>query len=520
MSKETPDIMLKDVDLEKGHSTSSFTNEAEGDSYVEAEVQHTKGNNILQKIAYSLNAEVKGIDRISEEERNPKEGVLNAASMWFSANMVIASLALGMLGGGVLGLSFWEAVLTIIFFNLLGLLPVAFFSTFGPEFGLRQMILTRFFLGDIGSRIFAFINCVACVGWGAVNIMVSAQLLHMINPGHHQLPPFVACIILIVCTIAVTFFGYKAIHLYEKWAWVPNFMVFLVLIARLKISGNFSAGEFTSGSTTAGGVLSFGGAIFGFASGWTTYAADYTVYIPKHYSKLKIFLGLIVGLAFPLIFTMILGAAIVTGVEKDAVWAEYYDKYQNGGLIFAVLSVNSVGGFGQFCCVILAMSTVSNNIPNMYSIALGAQSFYSKFAVVPRAIWTIAGNFLTLAICIPAYYHFESVMDNFMNIIGYYLSIYIAMSLSEHFIYRKGFGGYNPDDWNDKKKYPIGFAALFGFCCGVAGCVVGMDQTWYVGPIGKKIGEYGGDIGFELALSFSFIGFNLVRPFELKYFGR
>lgn len=47
-----------------------------------------------------------------------------------------------------------------------------------------------------------------------------------------------------------------------------------------------------------------------------------------------------------------------------------------------------------------------------------------------------------------------------------------------------------------------------------------MNQTWYQGVIARKIGEYGGDISWELNIIFAFVGYNLVRPFELKYFGR
>ena len=44
-----------------------------------------------------------------------------------------------------------------------------------------------------------------------------------------------------------------------------------------------------------------------------------------------------------------------------------------------------------------------------------------------------------------------------------------------------------------------------------------MNQTWYSGVIGRRIGEFGGDIGFELAIGFAFIGFNVARYFEKKY---
>lgn len=75
-------------------------------------------------------------------------------------------------------------------------------------------------------------------------------------------------------------------------------------------------------------------------------------------------------------------------------------------------------------------------------------------------------------------------------------------------------------NFHDKTVYPVGYAGVFGFCCGVAGVVLGMNQVWYAGVLAKKIGDYGGDIGFELGAGFSFVGFNTVRYFEKKYVGR
>ncbi|OUM52385.1 hypothetical protein BVG19_g1571 [[Candida] boidinii] len=480
-----------------------------------------------EKVMTAVKGETRGIERVPEEEKTGSS-IWEAATMWFSANLVIATFSLGALSYGVFGLDFGTSVLCIIFFNALGALPVAFYSLFGAKFGLRQMVLSRFLVGNYAMRIFAFINVIACVGWGAVNIMASAQLLHMVND--YSLPPWAGCLILVIATIIVTFFGYHVVHLYEKWSWIPNGAVFIAIICRLAMADVFHAGlmnedgtpgpTWGSGKTFAGSVLSFGGTIFGFAAGWTTYAADYTVYMKTDTPPHRIVIGVFLGLFVPLCFTMILGAAAVTGIKTNATYAEFYGEYSIGGLVWAILVVDSLHGFGQFLCVILALSTVCNNIPNMYSIALGAQAFWSKFAKIPRVFWTVAGNCVTLAICIPAYYKFEAVMENFMNLIGYYLAIYDTMSLSEHFIYRRGFAGYNIEDYNDMKKIPIGIAGVFGFCCGAAGVVIGMDQTWYVGVVAKKIGDFGGDIGFELAGAFSFIGYNIVRPFELKYFGR
>lgn len=473
----------------------------------------------VDHLASKLHAETKGIEPITDDEKDDDD-ILNAASMWLSANLVIAAFSLGCIGTSVFGLNFGEAVLVIVFFSFLGLLPVAFFSVFGAELGLRQLVLSRFLLGNVTARIFCFINIIAGVGWGAVNTIASASLLHIVNPSGPDCPPWAGCLIIIFGTIIVTFFGYRVIHAYEKWSWVPNFAVFLVIIARLAKAGTFTAGSWGSGSTTAGGVLSFGSSVFGFATGWTTYASDYTVYMPRTTNKKKVFAAIVLGLAFPLCFSMILGAAAVTGTRTNERWAELYDKYSVGGLCYAILIEDSLWGFGSFCCVVLALSTISNNIPNMYSIALGTQALFEPLAKVPRVAWTIIGNLVTLAIAIPAYYKFETFMTTFMDSIGYYLAIYSAIALSEHFIYRGGFKGYNVDDWDRWDKLPIGYAGTFALFIGAFGVAFGMNQIYWQGQIGRLIGENGGDIGFELGAGFAFITYNIFRPLEKKYVGR
>jgi len=157
----------------------------------------------------------------------------------------------------------------------------------------------------------------------------------------------------------------------------------------------------------------------------------------------------------------------------------------------------------------------------MYSIGLSIQAVWSKLIKVPRIAWTLIGNGITLAICIPAYYHFEAVVEHFMSMIGYYLAIYEAISYSEHFFYNKGkFFAYDFENHKDINSHPLGIAGTLAFCFGVAGAVVGMSQVWYVGPIAAYIGPMGGDVGFELAFGFAFIVFNVVRPLEKKYIGR
>lgn len=124
-----------------------------------------------------------------------------------------------------------------------------------------------------------------------------------------------------------------------------------------------------SGKVEAASVLSFGAAVFGYATSWTAFAADYTCYQPVNQSRLKIFLWTYLGTAFPLCFIEMLGAAIMTATTTTPAYQKAYDEAQVGGLLAAVL-IPPLGGFGRFCLVILSLSAIANNIPNFYSVCV------------------------------------------------------------------------------------------------------------------------------------------------------
>lgn len=117
--------------------------------------QFTEGNSTyakLQRFAGKFGVEQRGIERVPEDERTDA-GMSKIGTLWLSANMVVSSFAIGALSIPIFNLGFLDTALTIIFINLLGIMPVCFFSTFGPRFGLRQMVLSRFYFGWYGVKI-------------------------------------------------------------------------------------------------------------------------------------------------------------------------------------------------------------------------------------------------------------------------------------------------------------------------------------------------------------------------------
>ena len=436
--------------------------------------------------------------------------------------MVVSSFAIGILAKSLFYLGVADAMLVCLFFNLIGILTVCFFSTVGPVFGLRQMVLSRFWFGWWGVKLIAIFNVLACIGWSSVNSIVGAQLINTVNP---DVPGFAGILIIAFCTIIVCFFGYKVVHAYEFWSWIPATIIWIIVLGVFAHSGDFVGTAWGGvGTSELGGVLSFGATVYGFAVGWTSYAADYTVYHPVNQSRKKVFFWTWLGLIIPLLFTEMLGIAVMSATDLNGGDNRYADGYKasgTGGLLGAVL-IYHLGGFGKFCLVILALTIVANNCPNIYSVALTVQVLSRYAQRVPRFVWTIIGTGVYIAIAIPGYSHFEEVLENFMNFIGYWLAIYSGISLTDHFVFKRGLKGYNPEYYDQPSKLPPGIAAVAAFCFGVAGMVCGMSQTWFVGPIALHAGEapFGGDVGSELGFAFASVSYMILRPIEMKLIGR
>lgn len=474
----------------------------------------------LQRFAGRFNIEQRGIERVPENERTDTSYV-NIGSMWLAANMVVPSFTIGVLGNQIFYLGFVDAVLVILFFNLLGVMTVCFYSCFGPVFGLRQMVLSRFYFGWWGVKIIAFFNVLTCIGWSAANVIVGAQLINAVNP---NVPGPAGIVIIAACTFIVTLFGYRVVHLYEYWSWIPSFIVYLIVLGVFAHSGDFVNIPWNVRTLEMGNVLCFGATVFGFATGWTSVAADYTVYQPANRSRRLVFLSTWLGLIVPLLFTQMLGTAVATATSinnGDNIYQDNYNSSGIGGLLGAVL-FPPLGRFGQFCMVILSLSIVANNCPNNYSVALTMLVLGRWTRALPRFVWTFIATCVYIAIAIPGYFHFEAVLVNFMDFIAYWLAIYEGIAITDHFLFKRGFSGYHVEAYVQPEKLPPGIAPVAAFCFGIAGMVTGMSQQWWVGPIALHAGElpYGGDVGFELGFAFSAVSYFILRKLELKYFGR
>ena len=86
--------------------------------------------------------EARGITRVLPEERQPPSlwDDIAVALLWFSANISVNNLAVGLFGPLLFGLGFLDSAMCAVFGGLLGSLSTAYMSTWGPQSGNRTMV--------------------------------------------------------------------------------------------------------------------------------------------------------------------------------------------------------------------------------------------------------------------------------------------------------------------------------------------------------------------------------------------
>jgi NCS1 nucleoside transporter family len=444
--------------------------------------------------------------------------VWQTGEVWLAANCVLSTFGIGILGPFLFELGLGDSLATIIFFNLVSVILPALAATFGPKLGLRQMTSARYSWGWHGAKLVALLNCIACVGWSTVNTIAGAQTLSAVS--EFTLSSVAGVLILAFCTLIVGLFGYKWVHIYERYSWIPTAIAFFCMLGTA--AKHLANTPMPVGAAEAGNVLSMGGVCFGYSVGWISLASDYNVYFPKETASWKIFIWTYAGIAVPLILVEMLGAAVASAaVSSMPSWGDAYNANEIGGLVLEVY--RPLGNFGKFLMVLLVLSVVANNIINVYSFPLSLQVVAGFFKYAPRwlLVAVITGIYIPLAIV--GAHSFSGSLSSFMNVLSYWLAIFAAVIFEEHYIFRKGkFSNYNvAETWNKKAGVPIGLAALASFGFGVMGAVLGMSQTWYIGVLGRSFGgPFGGDIGFELSGAFTAVTFPVFRWLELKYFHR
>ena len=225
--------------------------------------------------------------------------------------------------------------------------------------------------------------------------------------------------------------------------------------------------------TLAGNRLSFFSLCLSAAITYSGGAADYFVYYPENTPRWKIFTVTMLGLSLSFTFAFIIGIGLASGVTHNTAWSDAYGVSQ-GALIIAGYA--PLGTFGHFCGVIVALGLIANMIPPTYSSGVDFQILGRYCTRVPRVVWNTIGVIIYAVCALAGREHLAEIFTNFLALMGYWVCIWIAITLEEHLWFRRS-TGFDWAAWNKKEKLPLGIAALAAFLIGWAGAILCMAQV-------------------------------------------
>lgn len=509
---------------------------------------------------------------------------INISGLWLSGCGGLTSMSSFFLGPLIFGLGYRDTLIFGILGELVGCAIAAYCATMGPRSGLRQMCGARYLFGKQTVRIVSLITIVGFLGWSVTNCVLGGEILTWISNGKVSLSGGIIIICIISLIVALFGINYLLRFEGIIGIAVLIVIILLWVIVGPEIgkwTDLPTVGDSTL--SIIGNRISFFTLAYSVTATWGGCAADYYIVFPEDVSQVQLFFYTFFAISIPTTFGGVLGMLIGNAAVGNQLWFNTYETESLGGLLNLIFGKwNGFGKFLLVILWLsLITNNTINTYSSALSVQLLDNLCYRY---LPRWFIAIIIFAITLVCSLVGKNHFSEILSNFLPMLGYWISIYFILLIEENLIFRstrlnklftkelygdisdsttdakptddydyesgtvlnttdksaqslsdlesiKSLGCppfsttnsipyYNFDAWNDHIILTNGLAATFGFCCGVAGAVVGMNQVYYKGPLAAKIGEYGGDIGNFLAMGFAGVSYPLARYLELKRFGK
>jgi hypothetical protein len=166
-------------------------------------------------------------------------------------------------------------------------------------------------------------------------------------------------------------------------------------------------------------------------------------------------------------------------------------------------------------------------IDSLIPVAIvGATHFYATFVQILSKFSHSCFEDITSVSFHTRYTHTFSLCDDLYNdslifslegFIGYWVSPFLGIVLTEHFVFRRGsWTEYRPAQACNKHHHPNlakGYAAVFTFLTSIPIIAMCMSLEWWTGPVAKA-GT--GDIAIIVSFAYSVVMFWVTRALEKK----
>ena len=312
-----------------------------------------------------------------------------------------------MLAGGLIseGMSWWQAVLTVLLGNIIVLIPMMLIGHAGAKHGIPFPVLLRSSFGTKGARIPALARGLVACGWFGINTWVGGSAIYVIvnaltsNAITGNILPFLG----IDAGQFACFIGFWAMHLYfikhgtESIRWLETYAAPFLIGMGLVLLGwaYYTAGGFgemlsTPSKFAVGGEREgeFAGvfiasltAMVGF---WATMALNIPDFTRFAKSQKDQIIGQAIGLPLPMALFAFISVAVTSAtvtIYGEAIW----DPVKLAG---------KMGGIGVVVALLaLVVATLTTNLAaNVVAPAYGFSNLN------PKKISFKMGGYITAAI--------------------------------------------------------------------------------------------------------------------------
>lgn len=483
-----------------------------------------------------LEVEPTGIEAVAPEQRHGSARQL--FGLWFSANAEIATWMVGVFAVALYGTSLLGASLGLVIGNLLGFALLGVLATFGPRYGVPQMVASRLAFGRYGNVLPAGLSFLAGVGWFAINTVFGAYALETIT----HLGYAFSLALMLLAQILLAVYGYNLIHWFERVSAVLLAAGFALLgyvtFTRADWHAAFNAHAPLSAGGETGGIILATALGFSYATGWVPCASDYSRYLPESTDPRRVWWYSFLGCVVPCVALEIMGAATVTAVHAA--------NLADASPTQAIAALLGAGPIGTLVLLTVALGTLTANCMNLYSGAMAALvvkfpdtswrgpivtalSFGALTAALFSVAHTPAGiavSFsLGVAVVIATVAHVRlarwraavvvgilgallasggghpeataKLYTNFLLVLSYWASPWAAVVFVD-WLQRRG-SRTQPSDFESGAHIRAG---TYAWILGLAASLPFWNQAWYTGPFAKTFPQFGDlsyYVGFAIA---------------------
>jgi NCS1 family nucleobase:cation symporter-1 len=147
----------------------------------------------------------------------------NIAALWIGMSVVITTYTLA---SGLIqqGMTWWQAMGTILLGNLIVLVPMILNAHAGTRYGVSFPVLCRASFGVRGANIPALLRAIVACGWFGIQTWIGALALHLLLgsawPGWNQVPGAlsIAFAAFWLVQVAIILKGTEGIRLLQSWS--------------------------------------------------------------------------------------------------------------------------------------------------------------------------------------------------------------------------------------------------------------------------------------------------------------